>query len=166
LARIRASLSAASRAESGSARTSTTPSAAAASPEIGAPSIMISLALPMPTRWGRVQISPMSGISPILAQDAPKAASRRATTLSQASARANPPPMAWPSTAATVGFPPASSRRMMRCTRSRRWRDPTGSSDRIAEMSPPAQNTPPEPVTTIARQVSSSCRASKAAISS
>src|SRR5258708_13477864 len=89
-----------------------------------------------------------------------------ATTRSRARPRPAPPPTAWPRAAATIGLPSfgnAICSRMVRSARCRTASGLSGVSVENSEVSAPAQNARPAPVTMTARTLSSLSAASNAA---
>ncbi len=107
----------------------------------------------------------MSPASPTPVKVVAKVASTEVTTRSHASASAAPAPNAGPSTAATTGLGVCQMARITRWAACAlgvvSWRG----ARRIVEMSPPEQNAPPAPVSTMARTRASESAASSASAS-
>ncbi|MNF67830.1 hypothetical protein D3C84_496570 [compost metagenome] len=127
----------------------------ASTPSISRANDSSSRALLMPIFFGSVQRMPVSGSSPMRMKAAQKRALAAATRWSVATARDSPAPNAEPSTAATTGLGPASISRTT-------WQDSSRISRLcstvrlvISEISAPALNCPPAPVSTMARDSTS-----------
>ena len=131
------------------------PMRTASSPSTGSPVNMSSRARPTPTRRGRDQVPPPSGMRPRLTKTSPKRPRSLTKRRSQASAMSQPKPTAGPSTAAMTG---PSKPRMARM---RPWKAafmlPSASWASCGPIfmaylrSRPEQKWPPEPAMTATR---------------
>src|SRR5215472_13904080 len=118
----------------------------------------------LPAVRGQRWVPPAPGMMPRLISGCPKRAVSPATIRSHISASSQPPPSAYPLTAAIRGFVNAA----MRAQRPvwSRWSCSTGPRSDMSPMSAPAANTRGPPVRTTARTSWSASKRSSAALSS